>query len=147
VRVGAEAAHREFDAVRLAEHDHAGADQLARERGGMRRDALLPHFRAARRHTALQVDDVLQRDRDAVERADAVPGGNRLIGCLRRTQCFLRVDGDECVQLFSMACDAGEENLGQLRRGECAPGHVGRQFVYGCEREIVIACCHLSSSS
>ena len=118
VGVGAPAAHGELDGVGLAEHDHARRDGPLRERGGDRRDPLGPDLRATGRHAPLEVDQVLERDGHAVERAHAVAGADRAVGALGGEPGVVRVHRDEGVERGVATLDALEEGLHRLDRGQ-----------------------------
>jgi len=110
VGVGAERPHREFDGVRLAEHDHAGADQPLGERRRHRRHAIDPRLRAAGRDAAFQIDQVLERDRDAVQRADAMTAPDRAVGGLGGQARLGLVDSDVAMESLARL-DAREQRV------------------------------------
>ena len=108
VLVGAPAAEGELHRMRLADDDHAGADQLLRQGGRAGAAALTPYGRAAGRHTTFHLDQILERDRDAMQRPDGVARTDGLVGGVRRETCLLVVDLDEGVQLRVELGDALE---------------------------------------
>ena len=81
---------------------------------------VLPHLRAAGRDAPLDVDDVLHRDRDAVQRAHRVPGATRGVRRGRRRARLLGIDMDEGMQLRVLARDALEQAVDQRRRSQLA---------------------------
>jgi hypothetical protein len=66
--VAAPAAERELHHVGLAERDHTGGEQTLDRRSGFRRDASPPRFRAGGGRAAFDVQQILERDRQAVQR-------------------------------------------------------------------------------
>ncbi len=75
VRVQAEPGVRELGQVRLADADHPrGREPRDDRRVGARRRGIAPQRRSRRRRDALDVDQVLPRDRDAVERPERRSG-------------------------------------------------------------------------
>ena len=125
--VGAPAAHREFDRVGLAEHDHALREKAARQGRGGRRAAVAPHHRAAGRDAALDVDQVFERDRHAVQRSDRMAGADRLVGGLGGEPRVVGIDVDKGVQLRIVRGDAGEQRLDDIDRRQAPRRDLGGQ--------------------
>src|SRR6185437_6163153 len=80
--VGAPAAIGELNGVGLAEIDHARRHQLAHQRGGVWSDSATPCSRPAHGDLALDLHEVLDRDRNAMKWTDGMPGSNGLVGSL-----------------------------------------------------------------
>jgi hypothetical protein len=73
---GTPAAIGELHHVCLAEIDHAGRREPARKRSRARRDSIAPGRGAS--HCDLALHEILDRDRDAVQRSDGVARANGL---------------------------------------------------------------------
>ena len=102
----------------------------------MRPPAVPPDRAAAGGDPALDLDEVLQRDRDAVQRPDGVAGADGLVGGLGGQTGLRGVDLDEGVELRVKRLDAGEIRFDHLYRREPSRGDVGRELVDGLEDEI-----------
>ena len=70
--IGAPTAKGELHGMRLADDDHAGANQLLRQRGGAGGATVAPYSRTARRHAAFKLDEVLEGNWNAVQWTDSV---------------------------------------------------------------------------
>ena len=127
--VGAPAAHRKLDRVRLAENDHAGCDQLAGQRGGGRRTPVAPRHRAAGRDPPFEVDQILQRDRDAVQRADRMARADRFVGGLGGKSGIVAIDIDVGVQFAVEPRDAREKRLDNIDRRQTPRCDLGGELV------------------
>ena len=141
--VGAPAAEGELHRVRLADDDHAGADQLLRQGGGAGGTAVAPHRGAAGRHAAFELDEVLERNRNAVQRPDGVARADGLVGRLRGEAGLRLVDLDEGVQLRVQPGDALEAGGDDVDRRDAARLELGGQRV---ERELGEICAHRTVS-
>ena len=144
LRVGPVPAHRELDRVGLAEHDHARLDEAPRQGRGHRRDTAGPRLRPAGGDSALELHQVLQRDRDAVEWPDAVARAQGALRALGREPRLVRVDGHERVERGVTGRDPREERLDQVDGRQPAALESGREFGEGGERGILHgdACYH-----
>src|SRR3546814_9105711 len=89
------AAIGELDRQRLADDDHPGGDQPLHDRRGHGRAAVAPGVGAARRDTALDLDQILQGARDDVQRTDPMAGADRLPGGFRRDQGVIAIYVDD----------------------------------------------------
>ena len=118
VLIGPPGAHRELDRPRLADDDDSGRHEPARERRGHRRDARFPDLRAACGDPPFEVDDVLERDRYAVEPPCCLPGAPGEIGLPGRGPRLVRVHGDEGVEPRLEPLDSREQRLHELFRGQ-----------------------------
>ncbi len=127
--VGAPAAHRELDRVRLAEDDHPGADETLGERRRVSRPPVLPHLRAAGRHPAFDLDQVLQRDRQAVQRPDFMARADRLVGGLGSQPRIVAVNLDKGVQLPILGLYARKQRGDDIDRRESPGGNLSREPV------------------
>jgi hypothetical protein len=114
--IGAPAAHRKFDRMGLAKHDHPGGEEFARQRRGRRRAVLAPYLRAASRYSPFKADQILERDRRSVQRADLMSRADRFVGSFRGQLRIIRVDVDIGVQLLILCRDPSEKRLGDLDR-------------------------------
>ena len=124
VRIRAPAPHGELDGVRLAEDDHPRGDEPLGEGRGDGRHALRPHLGAARGDAPLEVDQILERDGHAVERAHPVAGADRAIGALRGEHGVGFIHRDEGVQRGIAAANPLEQRLDGVhgRQGARAEG-------------------------
>ena len=112
--VAAPAAERKFDHVRLAERNHAGREQTIDGGRGFRRDASVPRLGARGRHAALDVQQVLERDRQAVQRTAGEASLALQVGrAARRRERLVAVDLDVRVQASVERVSA---RRGRLRR-------------------------------
>jgi hypothetical protein len=80
--IGAPAAIGKFNGMGLAKIDDARRHKLADQRGGVGRDPVAPRGRPAHSDLAFDLYKILDRDRDAMERANTMAGTDGLIGCL-----------------------------------------------------------------
>lgn len=128
--VGTPAAHGELHGVRLAQHDHALRDQSLRQRRGALRLLSRPGLAAAGDHLAFEFDQVLERDRHAMERPHGVAGSD----ChLRSSRCLARivaVDLDEGVKHRIVPVDPRQECFQHLHRREAPRLELAREFAY-----------------
>ena len=138
VRIRAPAPHGELDGVRLAEDDHARRDEPLGEGRGDGRHALRPHLGAARGDAPLEVDQILERDGHAVERAHPVPGADRAIGALGGEHGVGPVHRDEGVQRGIAAANPLEQRLdgvhGRQRARAEGAGQLGDGGPHGIDR-------------
>src|SRR5262245_55674257 len=104
--VGAPAAEGELHRVGLAEDDHAGADELLSQRGGDGRTTAAPNRAATGRDAPLELDEVLECDRDTVQRPDRVSSTNGPVGGFRSQPRLLVIDLDKGVKFAVEACDS-----------------------------------------
>jgi len=81
------------------------------------------------RDPALEVDQILQRDRDTVQRADRVAGADRLVGRFGRKPRVVAIDVDKGVQLFVMRGDAREQRLDDIDRRQAPRRDLGGEAV------------------
>ena len=121
VRVVGRAAPGEFVHVRLADDDGAGALQPRRHGRVLCRNKVRQDFRPRRRADAARVDVVLERDRNPVERAEAVSRLNHALGGPRHLTRLRITDGDVRSDLLVDAGDPLKHRLRELHRGEPAP--------------------------
>jgi hypothetical protein len=129
--IGAPAAIGELHRVGLAQVDHAGSHQLVHERRRVRRSAVPPGSRAAHRDLAFDLDQVFDRDRNAVQRADRMTGADCLVRAFGGQARTGGVDGDECVQLGVQSLDACEIFVHQVDRRQAARGNLRGQLMDG----------------
>jgi hypothetical protein len=85
--------------VRLAERNHSRRDQLLDRGGRFGRDASVPALRTRGRHPVLDVQQVLQRDRQSVQRTAGEPGLALEIGRGRAIERGIAIDLDERVRV------------------------------------------------
>jgi len=117
--------------VRFAEHDQALPDEATGERRGACRDAASPRLAAAGDDAALDLDQVLQGDRDAVQRPNGVTGANRLFGRFRRQSGVLGIDLHKGLELWLPHLDAREIDFDEVDRREPPGLDRGGQLVDG----------------
>ena len=79
-RVFAGRPERELVEVGLADEHRAGFAQAARDDGIRRGDVILADQRTRRGRRALLIDQILERDRNAVQRPEAAAAGDLLVG-------------------------------------------------------------------
>ncbi len=84
--------------VGLADEHGAGFTQAPSHDRIAARDVILANQRSRGGRHALLIDQVLQRQWDAVERSNPPPGGDLLVGLPRLLQRFVGGYGDERVQ-------------------------------------------------
>ena len=84
------------------------AISLRMQRGGVRRDPVAPGRGTAHGDLALDLDEVLDRDRDAVQRADSMAGPDGLVRGLGGKPGVGGVDRDEGVELGFQPFDPGQ---------------------------------------
>ena len=121
-QVEARAAKGELVRGELAQHDRAGPAQ-ARDRVRVGpRHVVAQDFGVARGRQPGHVDDVLDADGNAVERAADTPGGDLPLGGARRVQRPLGIEVDEGAQRRVEPFDAREQRPRHLDRRHVTPG-------------------------
>ncbi len=123
VRVGAPAAIGELHRVGLADDDHPLRDQAPGDGGGAGGEPGPVGGRAAHGDAALDVDQVLQRDRHPVERPDRVAGADRPVGALRREARIVGEHRGEGLELRLAGRDGLEHRLHGLDRRDRFAGN------------------------
>ena len=91
--------------------------------------AVAPGGGAAHGDLALDLHEVLDRDRDAVERADGMAGTDGLVGGLGGEPGVGGVDRDERLELGFQTFDACQVFIHEVDRRQAARGDLGRQCV------------------
>src|SRR5262245_50425805 len=129
VLVGAPTSERKLHRVGLADDDHSGAKELLRQGGGDGGAAVAPHRAAAGCNTPIELHEVLERNRDAVQRPDRMPRADGLVSSLRRQSRLLFIDLDERVELAIEPGDALQASGGDLHGRDAARLDVGGQRV------------------
>ena len=131
-RVLVRRAHRELVHVRLAEEDGAGRPEPLRDVGVVGRAIALEDSRPGGALAALDADEVLERDRDAVERMEPargrlpVPTRSRRAGRRRRrpgARAPVAVDGQPRIERMVLALGRVEMGDRELARGDVARAH------------------------
>ncbi len=119
---------REFGGDRLADDDGAGGAQLRHQRGvhagaaaGVERGAVLGRV-------VLGVDDVLDADRDAVERPQRAAGPAVRVERIGLRAGMGGVDRGEGVDLALARLDPGKARVGDLARGQGAGSDLPGDF-------------------
>jgi hypothetical protein len=113
---------RQLGQGRLGDDHGAGLAQISRQRGVVRHHQALERDRAPGGRHVGGMDVVLQRNRDAVQRAAHLAGpplAIEAIGFLER----LRVHRQRGVQFFFIERDANQVLLHELARGDAAFTH------------------------
>ena len=101
----------------LAEEHGAGVVEPARRGGVLGGNPVDEDARVARRQDALRVVDVLQRERDAVQRAAVLARGDLGLGrAAPGARARSNVGRDEGARLRVVLLDAPDQRLGQLHR-------------------------------
>jgi hypothetical protein len=104
--------------VELAEQDRAGGVESASDLGVLSRDAVGEQRARAGRADAGGVDQVLEADRHAVQRAAIVAARELVLGGARLGEREVGGDGDERVERGVEACDALEALRGDVHGRE-----------------------------
>ena len=133
--VFARRAVRELVEVRLADDDRARLPQTGDRHRVGGRDVSLAHARRRRRRKAFDVDQILDGDRDAVQRTAVPSGGELTIGVLCLAPRLVRHHGNKGIQvpplvdaLEAVGNDpgrgdfAGAKPAAELLNGHCARG-------------------------
>jgi hypothetical protein len=122
---------REVVKVRFADEDGPG---LAKMRDGGRvalRHVPFAHARRGRSRHATDVEQVFDRDRDAVQRAAIGAGGELLIGFARLPQRVVGHHRDERVQPRVVRLDAAQAFFGDTGRSELARAQAAAELFDG----------------
>ena len=107
----------EFDGMGLAEIDHPGGQQFPHQGCGPRGRAMFPRRAAAHCHLALDLDEILDRDGNAMERPDGMPGRDGLVSSFRGEAGVGAIDRNEGVQFGLQSLDARKALVYQVDRG------------------------------
>ena len=91
-------AERELVQVRFADDDRPGVAQPAHD-GCVRRRGACRHSRPGRRRRARDIDEILDRDRDAVQRSAIPPARDLAVSAFGVRECRLPHQQRKCVQL------------------------------------------------
>ena len=118
--VGARPAHCKLDGMGFADHDQPGGDQALGECGSVARYPVSPHFRAACRYPSFDLDQVLQRDRKPVQRADRMSLADRLVCRFSSNPRLLLVNLNKGVELTILSADPLEQRVDQIDRRKTA---------------------------
>jgi hypothetical protein len=117
---------RELRGRGLADHDRPGAQKVLHDQGVEVGHPLLVCVGAKGRALAPGRREVLDRDRDPVQRSGLRSVPDRALGLTRALPRFVRVDEAEAVQDRVDLLDAGEAVLDRLdRRQLAAPDQIG----------------------
>ena len=100
--------------VRLAEKDRAGLSKAGHDRRITIGDVVLKHLRSRRRHFTGNVDQVLERNRNAVERPPIDTAAAFGVGFARRGSRRVGPDPDEGVQAGAVALDRQQTGVDEL---------------------------------
>ena len=136
-RIDGVSASRKFGRVGLGEHDRAGGLQPPDDLGILGRDIIGIKRAAVSRADIRGRNDVLDADRQAVQRPQFVAAHHRLF---RRARIGPRAIGDKChdrVQRRIEALDDREVGIEHLDRAERALAHERRELMGGFAPEIV----------
>ena len=104
--------------VRLADHDRPRVAQPLREQLVLRRHVVAVRRRAVRRAHAGRVDEVLVRDRQAVQRRQRLAGGAAAVGLPGCGERVIGDDRDDRVHRRVVPLDPRQVRLGECERGE-----------------------------
>ena len=124
-------AERELVQVGLAQEDRTGLAKMRDRRAVARGDMPVADARRRRRRDAAHVEQVLDRDRDAVQRAAIAAGGDLTVGVLRLTARFVGRHADERVQPAVVGLDPLQTLVGDLRRRHFTRAHPPAEFFDG----------------
>jgi hypothetical protein len=134
LRVDAPSAERELDHLRLAEDHHAGGKQPRDRGGGLGAAPVAPQRRSDPRQAAVHLQQVLQRDRQPVERPERHAARAPRVGRARQVARQLGLDRHERIEPAVGALDAREIALREFERTRLAPCEQGGQFGQRQER-------------
>ena len=118
----------ELGRVGLADDDRAGAAQAGDDQRVCRRDVVAVDRRAVGRPHARGVLEVLDGDRQAVQRPGRLVARERGVGRRGPAQAQLGVEGDDRVEQRVDRLDAGQVRLHDLHAAHLAPADRGRQL-------------------
>ena len=124
-------AHRELVHVGLAEQHGAGGLQPGGDGGVVRRPPALEDLRAARGRHALGDDDVLERERDAGQRAERPPPARAASTSAAARQRGLGVDVQVGAERAVLGGDPVEVGLGDLDGASTSPAVSSRPQLGG----------------
>ena len=127
----------ELGGHRLAEHDGARLHELRHAGGVLAHHVVAIDRRAAGRGQGLRGDDVLHRERNAVQRPDRAGALVELVGALSRALRIERLPG---MDLALAGLDAVEAGLDQIARFQTLVGHA---LDGGAGRQPVGRSCHV----
>ena len=102
--------------VQLAEEDRARLAQSFDDKGIVLRDVVFEQRTARRRRHAAHIEQIFDREWNAVQRAAILAARNLIGGDARFVQCALGSEGDEGVDLRIDRLDALQADLRQLQR-------------------------------
>ena len=122
--------------VRLAEDDRSGGAQPRGHRAVLLRDVAREDLRSRRRHDALLVIEILQRDRDAVQRAAVLTRVALAVREARRVERRLERRRDERAKVRIEGADARDRGDGELDARELARAKQRRGLVHRDEAQI-----------
>ena len=113
-------AERELVQVALADENRAGTTQSRRDRGIRRGRRGRRHPRPGRRRHAALVDEILERDGNAVQRPEPLTASPRVIGSGGRGHRLAAGHRDERAVGVVLSFDARETRGGQIQRRQRA---------------------------
>ncbi len=125
---------RELVQVGLADEHRAGLAQVGDRRRIAFGDVAVAHARRRGRRHAADVEQVLDRDRHAVQRTAVVAGGQLLIGLARLPQRLVGHHEDERVQPRVVGLDAAQASFGDAHRGELPRPQAAAELLDGHHR-------------
>ena len=134
--VGPPAPHGKLHGMGLSQHNHARRNHLLHQRGGGGRAAVSPSATAAGGHAPLDLHDILDRHRDAVQRADAMARRHGVGRGFCRHSSIVCVHFDEGMELVVVTGNALEIALDDIHRADLTPGHSVTQPVHRFKREL-----------
>ena len=114
-RVLVRRAERELVQVGLADEHRAGLPQMGDGRRVALGDVALAHARRRGGRRAADVEQILDRDRHAVQRSAVVAGGELAVGVARLLPRLVGHDQDEGVQPRVVRLDPPQALVGDLR--------------------------------
>ena len=102
------------------------------------RDASPPRCRSCGRDAALDVQEVLQRDRQAVQRASRHAGFAFEVGCVGASERFLAINLDKGMEPRIERIDARQTRFGDVSRRYLAAIEASRKLGQRNERQVVV---------
>ena len=115
-RVAAPGAVGEFDQMRLAQRNHARGEQMVGSACGLSGDTMRACQRSGGRYPAAEMHQILDRDRQPMQRSARRAGAAFAIGSRRRAQRVIAIHLDEGVQAAIERGDAVEIRRDDLAR-------------------------------
>src|SRR5215813_7995608 len=109
-----------LDGMGFADHDQPGGDQALGECGGVARYPVSPHFRAACRYPSFDLDQVLERNWNPVQRPDHMSRADGFVCRLGGKPRLLGINLHKGVELTIPGTNLLEQRVDQIDRRKTA---------------------------